>query len=202
MVADVNRVTLLRHTGNRFCVAMTMAAWLPSESFLRSKAARTTISVIAGVAVVGMVMATQNRLPVWRNNVTLFTSATMRTMGVDEYTAHLSLGATLLEQKRFEEARAHYQEARTLRPQSSEAMYGVGLSYLNAGRPADAIAPLEASVQLAPEDTGRRNDLAVSYVRADRIDDAIREYRRLTELRPDEPRFAQALTVLLARRRT
>ena len=179
-----------------------MLAWLPSQSLMRSVAARTTISVVAGAAVVAMIIATQNRLPVWRNNVTLFTSATMRTMGVDEYTAHLTLGATLLEQARFEEARAHYQEASTLRPQSSEAMYGVGLSYLNAGRSADAIGPLQAAVQLAPEDTGRRNDLAVSYVRAGRIDDAIREYKRLTELRPDEPRFAQALTVLLARRRT
>jgi protein O-mannosyl-transferase len=179
-----------------------MVAWLPSPSMMRSTFARTSISVAAGLAVVSMIVATSNRLPVWRNNVTLFTAATMQTMNVDEYGAHLSLGATLMGQQRFEEARAHYEAANALQPKSSEALYGIGLSYLNAGRAADAIRSLEQAVALAPDDPGRRNDLAVAYVRSERIDDAIREYRRLTAQVPGEPRFSGALSALLARRRT
>jgi protein O-mannosyl-transferase len=179
-----------------------MVAWLPVPAMLRSSAARTVVPVVAGAAVIAMAVATYNRLPVWRNNVTLFTDATMRTMNLDEYSAHLTLGATLLEQHRFEEARAHYEAAKTLRPGSSDALYGIGLSYLNAGRPGDAIGPLEEAVQLVPDDPGRRNDLAVAYVRSERVDDAIREYRRLSAQVPSEFRFSRALEALLARRRT
>jgi Flp pilus assembly protein TadD len=179
-----------------------MMAWAPSSSLMRSNGARAVAAAAGLVMVVSMVVVTRARLPVWQNNVALFTAATMRTMGVDEYTAHMSLGATLLQQKRFEEARAHYQQANGLRPKSPEATYGVALTYLHAGRVAEAIGPLEEAVGLAPEDPDRRNDLAVSYVRTNRIDDAIREFRRLTAMRPNEPRYAQALASLLARRQT
>src|SRR5688572_25774403 len=179
-----------------------MVAWVPAPSMMRSRTARSVVAVADAAVVVEMAAMTRTRLPVWQNNVTLFTEATMQTMGVDEYGAHLSLGATLLQQKRFDEARAHYQQASALRPKSADAAYGLGLSFLHAGRTAEAILPLEEAVGLAPEDPDRRSDLAISYVRANRIDDAIREYRRLTALRPNEPRFAQALSVLLARRQT
>ena len=179
-----------------------MVAWAPGPSMGRSSVARAIVAAAGITLVLAMAVMTRAQLPVWQNNVTLFTAATMHTMGVDEYGAHLSLGAALLQQKRFDEARAHYQRANDLRPKSAEATYGLGLAYLHAGRTADAIAPLEEAVSLAPEDSDRRNDLAVTYVRANRIDDAIREYRRLTALRPNEPRFAQALATLLARRQT
>jgi hypothetical protein len=179
-----------------------MVAWAPGPSLVRSSAARAIVAAAGLALVLTMAAMTRAQLPVWQNNVTLFTAATMHTMGVDEYGAHLSLGAALLQQKRFDEARTHYQRANDLRPKSAEATYGLGLAYLHAGRTAEAIGPLEEAVGLAPDDPDRRNDLAVSYVRANRIDDAIREYRRLAALRPDEPRFAQALTALLARRKT
>jgi hypothetical protein len=177
-----------------------MVAWAPGPSMVRSSAARAILGGAGLALVVAMAVLTRARLPVWQNNVTLFTDATMHTMGVDEYAAHLALGATLLQEKRFDEARVHYQRANELRPKSAEATYGMGLAYLHAGRAAEAIGPLEEAVVLAPEDPNPRNDLAVSYVRANRIDDAIREYRRLTVMRPNDPRFAQALTALLARR--
>jgi hypothetical protein len=179
-----------------------MAAWAPGPSMTRSGVARA-ITAAAGLALVAAMAAmTRAHLPVWQDNVTLFTAATMRTMGVDEYTAHLTLGGTLLQEKRFEEARAHYQRANSLRPKSAEATYGLGRSYLHAGRAAEAIAPLEEAVGLAPDDSNRRNDLAVSYVRANRIDEAIREYRTLAARQPNEPRYSQALAALLARRQT
>jgi hypothetical protein len=179
-----------------------MVAWAPSPSMTRSRIARAVVAAAGIALVVAMIVMTRAQLPLWRDNVTLFTAATMRSTGVDEYAAHLSLGATLLKEKRFDEARAHYQRANALRPKSADATYGLGLAYLQGGLPMEAIPVLEEAASLAPEDPDRRNALAVSYVRANRIDDAIREYRRLTAMRPNERRFAQALATLLARRRT
>lgn len=177
-----------------------MVAWAPGPSVVRSSAGRAIVAAAGLILIVAMAARTKAQLPVWQNNVTLFTAATMHTMGVDEYTAHLALAPTLMQEKRFDEARAHYERAKDLRTKSAEATHGVGLAYLHAGRIAEAIGPLEEAVSLAPEDPNPRSDLAVSYVRANRIDDAIREYRRLTALRPNEPRFSQALAALQARR--
>ena len=179
-----------------------MVAWAPAPSMVRSNAGRAIVAAAGLILVVAMAARTKAQLPVWQNNVTLFTAATMHTMGVDEYTAHLALAPTLMQEKRFDEARAHYERAKDLRTKSAEATHGVGLAYLHAGRIAEAIGPLEEAVSLAPEDPNPRSDLAVSYVRANRIDDAIREYRRLAAMRPNEPRFSQALAALLARRQT
>jgi len=179
-----------------------VVAWTPSASMMRSTSVRFATAIIGVVLVMAMMVTTRAQVAVWQNNVTLFTRATMLTMGVDEYAAHMSLGATLMQQQRFDEARAHYSAAATLRIDSAEAVYGVGLAFLHAGRVAESIGPLERAAALVPDDPDRRNDLAVAYVRSNRIDDAIREYRRLAALRPNEPRFAQALAALLARRQT
>jgi len=153
----------------------------------------------AGVGLtLAMAMQTSRQLPTWRSNASLWTNAMMRSLHIDEYTAHTKLGRALLGERRFDEAREHFRQAIPLQPGSTEAHYGLGLSYLYARSPAEAVQPLEEALRLAPADTSVRADLAAAYVLSGRLQDAVREYRTLIEMKPAEPRFKTALDTVLA----
>jgi Flp pilus assembly protein TadD len=89
-------------------------------------------------------------------------------------------------------------QAVQLKPDSSEAQHGLGLSYLSARSPGEAVRPLEEALRLAPADTNVRADLAAAYVFSGRFRDAEREYRTLIEMKPAETRFKTALDTVLA----
>ena len=175
------------------------AAWAIPDSMLRNTIARAGVALAAVALVIGMTLATRQHLPVWRDNIALFTNASMRTLGVDEYTAHLQLGSRLYSERRFPEARKHFELAAAIQSGSLEAKRGIGLTLIGAGQPAAAIPVLEEATRLSPNDVDARNDLAVAYVQTNRIDDAIREYRQLAALRPGERRYQAALAELLKR---
>lgn len=176
-----------------------MVAWAIPPRVTVPAVARFAAGGVAVAACIAMAMATRAHLPVWQDNVTLWTNATMTTLRMDEYEAHLSLGGRLGGERRFDEARRHYELAAALRPEAPEPARGIGLVHLQQGRIDDAIRHLTIAVQASPNDVDSRRDLAVAYVQAGRIEDAIREYRRLVALKPDEPRFAAALAELQKR---
>lgn len=161
------------------------------------------VRVAAGVAALAacgaMAMATRAHLPVWRDNVTLWTHATMVTLKVDEYEAHLALGRQLGGERRFDEARRHYELAAALRPDAADPLSGLGLTFALQNKFDEAIRHFQSGVERAPGDIEARRHLANAYVQAGHIEDAIREYRRLVALKPDEPRYAAALAELLKR---
>jgi hypothetical protein len=179
--------------------ASIMVAWVPWERWFGGVAGRAVLGA-AGVAVVAlMTMATHRQLPVWQNNVTLWTQAAMVTLGTDEFGAHVSLGGRLIGERRFDEAREHFTRASAIRPESAQPLHGLGLALLQAGSAAESIAPLQRAVALAPDDPNPRNDLAVAYVQTGRLEEAVREYRRLAALRPGERKYTDALAALNAR---
>jgi hypothetical protein len=173
-----------------------MVAWLPAPDIARSVIRRSVMAAAAMGVVAAMVIATRQQLPVWKDDASLWTNATMHRLGVDEFSAHMSLGATLAQQQRLAGALSHYTAAAALRPTDVNARRGIGLTHLNAGRISDAIQALEAAAALAPDDIDVLNDLGIAYVRARRIDDAIRQFERLVQLRPSDARFHQALAAL------
>ncbi len=182
-------------------IGITVAlAWCPPDTWARGRVARFVGP--AAVVAVGMAMAilTTRQLPVWRDNVTLWTNAMQVTLGYDKYGAHMALGATMLNQGRYNEAERHYVEASELRPNAAEARYGLGVSFLRGRQAIRAVDALAEAVRLAPSDLAARTDLAAALALAGRTDEAIKEYERLTAMLPGEVKFRSALQALLARK--
>ncbi len=171
--------------------------WAVPDFGKRQWIARPVFVAAAVSLTLAMALQTSRQLPAWRNNASLWTNAMMRSLHIDEYTARIKLGRTLLRERRLDEAREHFGQAIRLQPGSVEAHYGLGLSYLHARQPAEAVRPLEEAVRLGPADTNVRADLAAAYVLSGRLQEAVREYRTLIEMNPAEPRFKTALDTVL-----
>ncbi len=90
---------------------------LPGRPALQSAA----LAVLAAAVVLALALAARQQVGYWKDNVTLWTRATVLTLHMDEYEAHMSLGATLADQGRTDEALRHFAEAVRLRPDSAEA---------------------------------------------------------------------------------
>jgi hypothetical protein len=98
-----------------------MIAWGAAALAARVRPLRLAIPVMAAIAVAGCAVAAREQIGYWKDNVSLFTRATVLTLHVDEYEAHMSLGATLANQGRMDEALRHFTEAVRLRPQAEAA---------------------------------------------------------------------------------
>jgi hypothetical protein len=98
-----------------------MVAWGGAALAARARMPRRVAPIAAAVAILACALAARIQVGYWQDNVSLFTRATVLTLHVDEYAAHLSLGATLAGQGRMDEALRHFTEAMRLRPDSDEA---------------------------------------------------------------------------------
>jgi protein O-mannosyl-transferase len=127
-----------------------MIAWSAAELVKRRPALRTVVSVAAVGVVLGCAWTARAQTGYWRNSVTLWTRATMVTMGVDEYDAHMALGQTLASQGRLDEARGHFAAAARLRPQSDTARCNLGVVLARSGRIDEAKRELDEALRLNP----------------------------------------------------
>ena len=174
-----------------------LVVWAVPDLAGRRRVARSAC-LIAGVGLtVAMAILTSRQLPTWKSNASLWTNAMMRSLHIDEYAARIKLGGALLAERRFVEAREHFEQATRLQPRSSGAQYGLGLTYLRGRLPGEAVSPLEEALRLAPADANVRADLAAAYVLSGRLREAEREYRTLIEMQPAEPKFKTALDTVL-----
>jgi len=78
-------------------------------------------ALLAAASILALAAAARHQVGYWKDNVTLWTRATVLTLRVDEFEAHMSLGAALAAQGRSGEALRHFAEAVRLRPDSAEA---------------------------------------------------------------------------------
>lgn len=150
--ARADRYTYLPLTGIFIMVAWGGAALVERRPVLRAVAAGTAAAAVAACAV-----AAWTQVGFWTDNVTLFTRATMITLNVDEFEAHMSLGTSLGNQGRIDEARQHFSEAARLRPQSDAAHCSLGLALARTGRLDEASREFIEALRLNPANqTARR----------------------------------------------
>ncbi|MBM3281095.1 MAG: tetratricopeptide repeat protein, partial [Candidatus Handelsmanbacteria bacterium] len=84
----------------------------------------------------------------------------------------LELGRALLQQRRYPEALAAYQEARRLYPDSGEACAGLGRAYLALGDADQALGFYEMAATLEEGNAGLRLTLGHVYLQLNRLDQA------------------------------
>ena len=103
----------------------------------------------------------------------------------DNVRAYVSLGVTLGEAGRHEEALRAYSQALQLDPGEKEAQANMGRALAKLERYDDAVAAYEKAVSLSPDDTTVRYNLGIAWEGAGRIDKAIECYKRVLQDNPD-----------------
>jgi tetratricopeptide (TPR) repeat protein len=125
-------------------------AWGVAALVERTPRLRPAVAAAALVAVLGCAWVARAQAYVWEDNVALWTRATMQTMNVGEYAAHMSLGTTLGNQGRLDEAAKHFAAAVHLRPRSDAARLNLAIAFGKLGRMNDAARELDEALRLNP----------------------------------------------------
>jgi hypothetical protein len=128
-----------------------MIAWGIASLVERLRGGRRVAGVAAAVVILGCSVATRAQVGYWKDNVTLWTRATILTLHMDEFEAHMSLGTTLGNQGRVDEAMRHFGEAARLRPQSDAAHCSLGIALARSGRVSDAMREFNEALRLNPD---------------------------------------------------
>ncbi len=188
-----------------------MAAWGVPAVASRWRVRREVLAVAATAAVLVCAALARVQLQYWKDSVVFWTRVTELGLGMDSYSAHLSLGRTLLDQGRLDEARGHFTEAVRLQPGSAEAHHGLGLALAALGQTDGAIESFREAVRLQPDVAEAHSDLGLALAERGRSDEATAELEESLRLKPDlaeahgnlgsvllnQERYAEALPHLL-----
>lgn len=133
-----------------------MVAWGVAALLDRMRGGRHVVPIAAIAVILGCTLTARAQVGYWKDNVTLWTRVTTLTLHVDEYEAHMSLGTTLGNQDRVDEAMRHFAEAARLRPQSDAAHCSLGLALARSGRAIDAAREFNEALRLNPGNQAAR----------------------------------------------
>jgi hypothetical protein len=148
----------------------------------------------AALAMAACAVATYAQVPYWKDAATLWTRATQVTLGVDAYTAHMTLGRMLApDGARANEAIAHFSEAVRLRPGSGEAQYELGVGLARQGRLEEAVTPLREAARLNPGSEAAHLSVGVALARTGRIQEAAGHLAEVLRLNPGNQVARRAL---------
>jgi len=106
-------------------------------------------------------------------------------------------GVALLNEERYEEAVAAFEEALDRAPEFVDARYNLGLAYLKLGRPAESIEALKPVVEIRADDKDAHYALASAYFFGSDYESALPELVAALALDPDflRARFTYALAL-------
>ncbi|MCY2932313.1 MAG: tetratricopeptide repeat protein, partial [Planctomycetota bacterium] len=100
-------------------------------------------------------------------------------------TLKLSLGTALLQAGKTDEAVGQFEQARRIKPNSSEVLCGLGTAMTAMGKPKEALAYLEESLRLNPGSSDAHNNLAVLLSREGKTREAIEHYEEALRINPE-----------------
>ena len=112
--------------------------------------------------------------------------------------AHQLLGATLVEQGRFEEALASFMEVIRINPDDGHAHHMVGAVLAELDCCDEAISYYQRANRLQPNDANIHFNIAFALAKLGKQKEAIRWYRRTLQLKPNDSAARGNLAKLLA----
>ena len=150
---------------------------------------RSVLVVLLGFYALFLAVRTRAEIPVWHDDITLWTTAlsyfpdsevARRMLGH----GYCELAMKLVEQQRFDEALPHVMQTLELSPEYPLGHATLGAIYLKTKRYSEAATHLQQALQLDPTLRAARYNLACAYVRLGRRAEA---YNALQELAPIDP---------------
>ncbi len=170
--------------------------WTASELAKSSRLGRTVLAGVTLLVLSSAAALTHAQLQHWKNGETLFKHCIAVTK--DNYGAHNILGVTFARQNRFEEARAHFVEALSIKPQYADSLQNLGILLTEHGDFNDALSYLQQAVAVRPELAAVYCKLGLALDMKDQAEQAIIYYRECIRFRPDQQDACNNLAWLLA----
>jgi protein O-mannosyl-transferase len=172
--AHADRYTYLPQIGIYVAVTWLVAQWRVNRVVLGG--------VMSGVLVVLMVCAWQ-QTAYWQNSETLWTHTLACT--TDNEVAQYSLGNTLLQKGRVDEAIAHFQIALQIKPDNAETHYKLGNALAQKGKEDEAILHYQRALQIDPDFVPAHVNFGGLLLQRGKVDEAIAHFQKALEIKPD-----------------
>jgi len=173
--------------GGSVCLA-SLLVWLAS---LAGSDRRMLPAAVIGVILASLPLLSWQRVSVWRDDATLWRDVTVKQPRMP--LAWASLGMSLYDAGRLEEAAAAYLQALAIDPNYQLALNNLGGLYNEMGESDKARPYLERTVQLFPEDFKGYMNLAYNLYSSGDLPRAEAMFVRALELNPDLPDAHHAL---------
>ncbi len=156
--------------------------------------------LLAGVLALGVAgggfASVRSRLPVWRDDVVLFSALVREAPSTSVIFRH-NLGSALAERGRHAEAESAYRDLLVLQPGFPPALDGLGKVLAAGGRAQEALPFLAGAVAARPRDPSYHRHLGEALQKLGRKQEAEDSYRRAAALSPREWKSRLALLLLL-----
>jgi len=158
-------------------------AWAVADG-CRSSRRRRWVCGVASMLLLAVLMGwAWRQASFWRDSETLWTRALACTSR--NSIARNGLGATLLAQRRFDEAIPQFQQSVDITPDYFAAYANLGTALQSRGRINEAITQYRKALELKPNDANLHSSLATALARHGQVDEAIAQYQRALEIKPD-----------------
>lgn len=137
-------------------------AWLLSD-LAKTAGSRRTVTVGAGIVVLGCAALTYRQVPYWKDSESLW----KHTIDVTDRnaTAHFGLGAAYRDQRRFDLAAEQFRLGLSIDPRFTVAHSALGWCLLITGRTTEAAAEFSQALGRGPEDPERQFEVALQLSR-------------------------------------
>lgn len=138
--------------------------------------------VLAGAAVVALIVATHTRNLVYRDAIAFWTDVVRK--APLNVRGHRALTPLLIDAGRAGEAWATAESIANRYPQSADAQVVFGEVLLRLNRPREAVAPLRRAVELQPDCADARLSLGLALEQLGAIEDAVGHFETACRLSP------------------
>jgi len=182
--------------------------YLPSAGFvlliamfatwLRGKMPKYGLAISLGIAALAGLYSAQTitRIPVWKDNLTLFTEMVKKTPQGE--LPRGMLGKALSAEGRTDEAIEQFRLTLKYHPNSLLAYKNLGRELMKNNLPQEAIEEYKRALKIAPKDLDLHGGLADAYEKAGMTDEMAEQYRTILKLRPDSASAHTKLAIALA----
>ncbi len=187
-----------------FCMLVSMGLfWLAqkaSKSFL-------VFGICVSILTLAYSAKTISRVPVWKNNLTLFesglTSAPNSARAMSHYASALRMNADLMppntpqRNTNYEQAVLYYDKALSIYPNYTEAHYNKGVCFMSLGNTAAAEQAFLSTIQIEPSYSGALNNLGVIYFNKQDYSTAKMYFQKTVDADPNNIQAIQNLGAIL-----
>ncbi|MHC4703520.1 MAG: tetratricopeptide repeat protein [Planctomycetota bacterium] len=150
-----------RYTYIPFIGLFIIIAWAVPDVLAKWRFRKTAFAVAAAVILLALSVATYFQQSCWRDTITLCEHAIKVTR--DNYKAHFSMMAVLLDQGKVKETIAHGREAVRIRPNYEKALGGLAAALAQQGKTEEAVMYYTKALLLKPNLVFCVNNLAMIH---------------------------------------
>ncbi|HEX7297090.1 MAG TPA: tetratricopeptide repeat protein [Pyrinomonadaceae bacterium] len=175
-----------------FCIILSVAFFHVFRSYPKYKRLAVAVMFIIGV---GWTLETVIQLPMWKNDLALYTQGAAVAPGNN--LALNNLAATVKDLGDVDRAIVLSEKVLARDPNNWRSLYNLGHSYYTIGAFAEAVKYLGQAIPLNPAAPDQYLFYGLSAMRMGRIGDAEAAMRTAVDLRPGNAKYRFALGVLL-----